>query len=213
MNYNAWCFFFYFLHHRLTLWYLVYKIKKHSRTHSLLCLLCRPLQPKELAYATSPICDFWNKKKTSDGGSWGQHNSSLRKTNEYSDWLMFGPWEKSLRSLPARENGDTFTYGLVNLIIQESWLLDTPSIPQRGDCIYFPLHPFRSVPNRSSQLFLNLWQILRPSNLSWGKVSATFTPSFHHVSLPSFPASLWVLLRGMTGCNSSLAAEASLGCA
>lgn len=39
------------------------------------------------------------------------------------------PWEKSLRSSPWRENEDTFTYDLFKLIIQESWLLDTPSIP------------------------------------------------------------------------------------
>lgn len=66
-------------------------------------------------------------------------------------------------------------------------------------------------PLAAAQLFLNLWQILRPSNVSRGKVSATFAPSFHHVSAPSFPAS--VSLRVMAGCSGSLAAESSLGCA
>lgn len=44
----------------------------------------------------------------------------------------------------------------------------------------------------SPKLFLNLLtdspsiRCLCPSDVSWGKVSATFTPSFHHVSPPSF---------------------------
>ena len=137
------------------------------------------------------ICNnlLLEQQESSDGCSRGQRNSSPRKTNAHLDWLMFGLDSKALRSLPARENGDTFTYGLVNLIIQESWLPDTPSIPQRGDCIYFTPGRVRSL---LRGLFLNLWQILRPSNVSWGKVSATFAPSFHHCprSYASFSLSL-----------------------
>lgn len=159
------------------------------------------------------ICNklLLEQQESSDGCSWGQHNSSRRKTNEQLDWLMFGLERNALRSLPVRENGDTFTYGLVNLIIQESWLPDTPSIPQRGDCIYFTPCPVRLLlQNQNQRLFLNLWQILRPSNVSWGKVSATFAPSFHHCPHSSL-LSLWALLRATTRCNSSLAVEASLG--
>lgn len=142
-----------------------------------------------------------------------QHNSRSRKTNEYLDWLMFS-LERNHWGLCQRGRIETHLLMAKSISLYKNLdcLIPHPSL---GEDIYFPRGPLRSLPNMLSatRLFLNLWQILRPSNVSWGKVSATFTQSFHHVSLHSFLASLWAFLRVMTGCNSSLATEASLGCA
>lgn len=160
------------------------------------------------------VSDFWNKKRPQMDAAGGNITLAWeRRMNTWTDWC-----------LALRESTEFFaSEGELRHIYL--WL--SQSHYTRILTAWYPIHPSERWLHLIStlsfslglalppamQLFLNLWQILRPSNVSWGKVSATFAPSFHHISLPSFPASVWVLLKGTTACNSSLAAEASLGCA
>lgn len=161
-------------------------------THSLLCCY---FQPKEVAYATSYYSDFWNKNRPQTNASGGNITPAWeRRMNTWTDWC-----------LASREGAEVFaSEGEWRHIYL--WL--SQSHYTRILTAWYTIHPserwlhllctlsfsLSSALLAATQLFLNLWQILRPSNVSWGKVSATFAPSFHHNSLPSFPASLWVLL-------------------
>lgn len=124
----------------------------------------------------------------------GKQKPGLRKTNvRLSDvW----PWEKSLRSLSEEGNGDTFTYGLVDLIIRESRLAWYPINPSERW-----LHFLSTLPSLDPLLLAVFLIFHRVTVRQMSPEGRSKQPSLLHFIMPPCPpslASVWIWWLAVT---------------